>query len=202
MQSILVQAWGEFLSQFHWDWFVTLTFEGDVKTFTAERRCKSWLRSLEKAAGMPIAWFCSDEYGDRTGRFHLHLLISNVSHLRRLTWMKRWEKNGYARIFAYIPDGAAPFYVSKYVTKQQGQWDIGGDLEAFRIQQPMLPLSGQSGSNADDGRVAKSDSKPTHSRRRSKEVQLPMADFTEPDPADPALDPLTLHLEKATRRRK
>jgi hypothetical protein len=115
MSSPLVEGWGDFLSQFHWDWFVTLTFNFDVKTFTAHRRCATWLRELENAAGSPIFWFRGDEYGERFGRFHMHLLIGNVAHLGRIAWMNRWQKrNGFARVFPFDPAKGAAYYVAKY----------------------------------------------------------------------------------------
>ncbi len=33
----LVEAWGQFLSQFSWDWFVTLTFRDEVNSFRGHR---------------------------------------------------------------------------------------------------------------------------------------------------------------------
>jgi len=190
---------GEFLSEFRWDWFVTLTFEHEVKSFTAYRRCKAWLGDLERAAAFPIAWFRADEYGERTGRFHLHLLIANVEHLHRLTWMKRWEqRNGYARILPFDPGLGAAFYVSKYVTKQAGEWDISDNLGAFRVQQVVLPLTEQ--------RVTmtvtqtNNDAKRTSVRTRRKRTQLALSDFTEHE--SPGSDPLRDHIRQETRRRR
>ena len=141
MSSPLSDAWGEFLGRYPWDWFVTLTFAGDVKTFTAHNRGNAWLRSLERAAGHPIAWFRGDECGNKFGKFHMHLLIANVAHLHRFTWMKRWEaRNGWARIYEFNPALGASYYVAKYVTKQLGEWELSDNLDAFKIQQPILPL--------------------------------------------------------------
>ena len=73
----------------------------------------------------------------------MHLLIANVAHLHRFTWMKRWEvRNGFARIFEFDSAKGAPYYVAKYVTKQFGEWQLSDNIEAFRIQQPILPLIG------------------------------------------------------------
>ena len=136
-----------FLGQYRWDWFVTLTFAGDVKTFTADNRCNTWLRSLEKAAGHPIAWFRGDECGNRFGKFHMHLLVGSVAHLHRFTWMTRWEaRNGWARIFEFNPALGASYYVAKYVTKQFGEWELSDNLDAFKVRQAILPLAGQEGS--------------------------------------------------------
>src|SRR5262245_27147226 len=57
MSRQLVQGWGQFLSQFSWDWYVTLTFRDWVKSFTAHRLFEQFVRELEQAAGIPIFWF-------------------------------------------------------------------------------------------------------------------------------------------------
>src|SRR5262249_20167679 len=76
----LVEGWGKFLSEFSWDWFVTLTFRDCVKSFRAHRLFGYFVRDLENAAGIPIFWFRADEIGPHGGRFHMHALIGNVAH--------------------------------------------------------------------------------------------------------------------------
>ena len=203
MPSQLADSWGEFLSEFHWDWFVTLTFEGGVKTFTARNRCNGWLRDLEKAAGQPIIWFRGDEYGERLGKFHMHLLIGGVAHLHRFTWMKRWEaRNGFARIFEFDPSMGAAYYVSLYVTKDFGEWDMGGNVEAYRIRQSNLPLTGQRGWGDNLDAPAPVDSKRTRKRKpRLTGHQLPMSNFREPDPREFESDPVRLNFFEQTKRR-
>ena len=139
MQSHLAEAWGEFLTRFPWDWFCTFTFRDPVPSFTAHHRFAYFARDLERAAGLPIAWFRGDEYGPRGGRLHLHALILNVGNLRRLTWMDRWnERNGYARILPFDAEKGAAFYCAKYVTKQFGNWDLSDNITAFGQYQPAL----------------------------------------------------------------
>lgn len=200
MSNPLSDAWGDFLSQYRWDWFVTLTFEGDVKTFTAHRRCNVWLRSLEKAAGQPIAWFRGDEFGEKFGKFHMHLLIANVAHLHRFTWMKQWkDRNGFARIFEFDPSKGATYYIAKYVTKQFGEWDLSDKIEAFLIQQPVLPLIGQRGSPNICGTRARAQRRPT----RRKLLQVAIEDYKEPDLSQVDPDPIraSFHLQTSRRRR-
>jgi len=143
MCRLLTEAWGQFLGQFEWDWFVSLTFREEVPTFRAHRLVRWYTSDLEKAAGVPIFWFRADEYGERLGRFHIHLLIGNVGHLRRLNWMDEWNRRaGYARILPFEKTKGAAFYCAKYVTKQFGDWDLSDNLRAFRQYQPSLPLNG------------------------------------------------------------
>lgn len=141
-QRQLQEAWGQFLSQFPWDWFVNLTFRGEVLTFRAYRIVGRFLRDMEADAGVPIHWFRADEYGARLGRFHMHLLIGNVAHLRRLYWMDEWNRRaGYARILPFDDRKGAAFYLAKYITKQNGEWAMSENLGCLPTQ-PILPLQG------------------------------------------------------------
>jgi len=143
MRGPLALAWGQFLSRFSWDWFVSLTFRGDVKSFRAHRLFGYFVRDLEKDAGIPIFWFRADEIGPQGGRVHLHALIGNVAHLRRMTWVDRWaDLAGYARILPFNDRKGAAYYCTKYVTKQNGDWELSNNLLAFTQNQPVLPLSG------------------------------------------------------------
>jgi hypothetical protein len=221
MSNPLSDAWGVFLGPYHWDWFVTLTFAGDVKTFTARNRCNAWLRSLECAAGQPIFWFRGDECGNRFGKFHMHLLIGNVAHLHRFSWMKRWElRNGWARIFKFDPTLGASYYVAKYVTKQFGEWELSDNLDAFKIRQPVLPLVGQEGSPSSEKRERQRVVKefedqvnPVQPKRvgdltRQQHIanlganQLSFVDYTEPDLSEVDLDPIRADFQLQTKRKR
>jgi len=143
MTRQLAVGWGQFLSQFSWDWYVTLTFRDWVKSFRAHRLFEQFVRELEKAAGIPIFWFRADEIGTRGGRFHIHALVGNVAHLRRMTWVDRWhELAGIARILPFNSKRGAAYYCAKYVTKQFGDWELSDNLGAFHSYQPILPIVG------------------------------------------------------------
>ncbi len=221
MSNPLSDAWGDFLGQYHWDWFVTLTFAGDVKTFTAHNRCNAWLRSLEKAAGHPIAWFRGDEYGNKFGKFHMHLLIDGVAHLHRFTWMNRWEvRNGWARILEFDSSQGASYYVGKYVTKQFGEWDLSDNRDAFKLQQLVIPLAGQEGSPSSEkkerqrivkefeDRVDPAQPKLVADLTRHAHIanlgtnQLSFADYTEPDLSEVDLDPIRADFQLQTKRKR
>jgi hypothetical protein len=127
MRKELSQAWGRFLSQFHWDWFVTLTFRDPQPSFRAHRLFQRFMRDLERASGLRVAWFMVFEYGARNGRLHIHALMLNVAHLARLKWMEEWNlRAGYARILPFNGDRGAAYYCAKYVTKSSSEWEIEG----------------------------------------------------------------------------
>jgi hypothetical protein len=143
MQSPLVEAWGDFLSKYYWSWFVTLTFREETKSFTGLRKFNAFIRMLQKATSGSVTFFRVDELGRINGRYHIHALVGGVDDLRRLTWMDIWnERNGFATIEPFDPTKGAAWYCAKYLMKANGDWELGGDLEAFRISQPLLPMKG------------------------------------------------------------
>jgi hypothetical protein len=98
---------------------------------------------MEKAAGLPIFWFRVDEIGSHGGRFHIHALIGNVGHLRRMTWVDKWDSlAGFARILPFDSKKGAAFYCAKYITKQPGEWELSDYLSAFGNNQRTLTLQG------------------------------------------------------------
>ena len=78
----------------------------------------------------------------------------------------------------------AKYYASKYVTKQFGEWEIGGDGESFRIQQSNLPLKGQTTqtttSERKDLRRSKRNGWPARSSRELSSL-LVLLSFIVPD---------------------
>jgi hypothetical protein len=176
MRRSLAEGWGQFLSRFSWDWFLSLTFRDEVKSFRAHRLFGYFVRDLERAAGIPIFWFRADEIGSHGGRFHIHALIGNVGHLRRLSWMDRWNcLAGYARILPFEARKGAAYYCAKYVTKQSGDWDLSQNLEAFRQYQPVLPLSGPTRSAVSGAIVSAPIHSATSRRRFLTRGQYPLA---------------------------
>ncbi|MGA2979620.1 MAG: hypothetical protein ABSD76_08520 [Terriglobales bacterium] len=166
MKSQLAEGWGQFLSQFPWDWFATLTFREEVKSFSAHRLFARFARGIERAAEQPIFWFRADEIGSRLGRFHIHALFGNVSHLRRLFWMDRWsDVAGYARILPFNDKRGAAYYCAKYLTKQDGDWEMSANINAFQQYQPSLPLTGPTKQQSilAQANVVKPDPRRTHS---------------------------------------
>jgi hypothetical protein len=146
MNSQLAEAWGLFLNKYSWDWFTTLTFRDPVPSFRAHRFLKGFVEEIDKAAGLPIYFFRADEFGPRGGRLHMHLLVGNVAHLLRFTWMEKWAiRAGYARVLPFDRSRGAAFYCAKYVTKDFADWEIVGLPTAAQLTLPLhVPQSGNS----------------------------------------------------------
>ena len=100
MNRQLAEAWGQFLSQYPWDWFVTLTFREPVGSFRAHRLFGYFVRDLEKAAGVPIFWFRADEIGPNGGRFHIHALVGNVENWAGLQIGSDARQRSFSRILS------------------------------------------------------------------------------------------------------
>ncbi len=144
-ENPLIDALGTFLTDLHqrrypWDWFATLTFGRREIT---ENGGQYWLHRYLNDAGAvgtakPYA-FRADEYGPLHGRYHMHALVGNVSHLpiycgvklrpgqwgQACCWVHRWPC-GHARIYPYDPQRGAHFYLSKYVVKELANWELIG----------------------------------------------------------------------------
>jgi hypothetical protein len=91
---------------------------------------KDWLFQLQEAADQPIRWMIAEEYG-RLDRYHCHLLVAGVGHLRRDEWWRKaFEKFGRTTISPFDPQRGGAFYAAKYAAKQLGSLHFGGPLPA------------------------------------------------------------------------
>jgi hypothetical protein len=133
--------------------------------------------------------------------------------LRRLTWMDTWnEFNGFATIEPFDPAKGAAWYCAKYLMKANGDWELGGDLEAFRISQPLLPMkglrvqtdtriTGSSSRQLAKSEAAANRAKKQRENRVAKRSQEELADFKEPGTSEDEPNPIRAHFEKETRRK-
>lgn len=133
--SNLSQAMGEWLNQFAWDWFLTVTFREDVSDYYARWAVEHTLRWLERRLRGPVgAFWAIEKHKYRGGGNpaaltpHFHALVTNVAPLsRRDTWRYLFGKFGRSRIEPVIKGKGATYYVGKYVGKEaleQGDWGI------------------------------------------------------------------------------
>ena len=125
----LRRAWGEFIALWPWSWFVTMTFTHDTHPERALKLYRVWCSKLNRSIWGPrwsrrrpygITWIVSVEY-QKSGRVHLHALITGLGDARRLSWMDEWQDldqlSGFPRIVSVENQEAVSNYVSKYVTK-------------------------------------------------------------------------------------
>ena len=143
-RQLITDEIATWLDSFHWDWFATYTFNMQAKPETAHKMFRNHVAFIGKRAGLPVYAFRADEYGVLNGRYHIHALIGNVGGFpaycgeflparnpgdkpRPCCGVHSWP-GGYARVFPYDAAVSATGYVSKYVTKDFGDWDPIGDF--------------------------------------------------------------------------
>jgi hypothetical protein len=117
------RAW---LSQFAWDWFGTLTFDGPIHPEQAAKRWSRWLRLLESRGGREIRWVRASEYQQR-GVLHFHCLLAEVGSTACMAAKTEWERigGGHARIVHYDPRLNGIGYLAKGANRG-GEIDCGG----------------------------------------------------------------------------
>lgn len=64
--------WASYLSQFPFEWWVSLTFKELIKSEFAKKKLETWSRKLIKEERLQIAYFCVI---NEVNRIHLHLLV-------------------------------------------------------------------------------------------------------------------------------
>ena len=151
----LKESWAEFINQWRWQWWITLTFRDNVTRKTAQRKWNQWLRSIEKELKDEVGYFRASELQSARNVLHFHSLVLNIDRLERYSidnylraekwfeqhkaretidqlavrfhWMDKWnEIAGFARIYKYDPTKGAHWYLCKYITKELSDYKLGG----------------------------------------------------------------------------
>jgi len=132
----ICNAWCQFLGQWQWEWFCTLTFRDIVHPEAANKSFRYFTSKLNRQLYGPrwykkahggIPWVRALEY-QRRGVIHFHAMFADVAGVRRLTFMDEWGKiAGFARIEAIKDKWAVRRYITKYVLKD-GEIELGGAL--------------------------------------------------------------------------
>jgi len=126
VNSSLRELWSEWLNEYDWNWWTTLTFRNKVTKKAANKKWNRWLRAIEEETEVSPGYFRVTENQERNV-LHFHALMLGVEHLRRLTFMDRWfEIAGYARIYPYDSKRGANHYLTKYISKELSDYKFGG----------------------------------------------------------------------------
>jgi hypothetical protein len=114
----LVDAYAEWLENWTWDLFATLTHPGYPSRTVVERKGKRWISDVGEEYGTPSFRYVmvleSGAYGDNN---HLHILIGGLKRkARRFPWpiKHRWEEMaGHATITRFDPEQGGIRYLLK-----------------------------------------------------------------------------------------
>jgi hypothetical protein len=129
----LATQWGDFLDQYQWDFFVTLTTRFDRSPAEVEYALKrGFLRTLAQVAQGRVSWFYSIEH-DFGVRPHAHLLIASQAPVPRDSVARAWP-HGVSDVQAYRRGGKAASYVAKWLALPDALYDISAPpLVARRV---------------------------------------------------------------------
>ena len=106
-------VWGQFLSDFDWDWFTTFGFQCPCTSQTATARIEDYLYQCPRC----FAFYAIER--SASGCINAHALIGNAKDLL----MKNSWPHGMSDIKKYDPEKAAAFYVCK---SRELEWDWFG----------------------------------------------------------------------------
>lgn len=139
-----VCQWGQLLSQFDWDLFITLTFRNPVGVWGADKCFWNLIKTIRKDIGHRVEFVRITEWHKFRAVPHYHILMLNAKKVRRLKYVDWWwARYGMARIVAYQKELGARFYLGKYLMKA----DSSDILISKRLQRYQTP-EGLTGSQA------------------------------------------------------
>jgi len=119
----LPTALGDWLSEFHWDTFWTLTFKEAYGEQAAIRAITRWANRHTIREPYSMSWIFFLEL-TRAGAIHTHGLTRHESHSRRFLWRNWFDRHGIARGLPYDDKNNARYYCAKYLTKNNVSWII------------------------------------------------------------------------------
>ena len=147
----LCETWGDWLSEFKWDHWLTLTLRpyeppsvpglgpayrpissGWPTPAYGRRAYDRYITDLSRRARQPVEWFRAYELGRGHDRPHFHALLSGTQTLPTDTIRLAWRE-GWARAEEYDPSLGATYYVTKSVGTEITDYDISAGLHRVRI---------------------------------------------------------------------
>jgi hypothetical protein len=115
-------AWGDWLGQFQWHHFATLTFTAQPSSGGAKSLFRGWLRRLEQQAKLSLGWFYVLERG-AAGLLHVHVLTAGTTNLGICAMESAWA-NGRSDVSVYEPTRGAAHYVTKGLGGRAEDYDF------------------------------------------------------------------------------
>ena len=91
----LIAGYAEWLEQYHWTLFATLTFRGFPSPSRANLIFRKWISEMkEQEDEKDFHWVRVTEYGafQDQDNVHYHALIGGLRDVCRWHWLRRWDK--------------------------------------------------------------------------------------------------------------
>lgn len=120
-ENALMQAFGETLSQYRWEYWLTLTTELPIKNSQVRSIINELLKYLKVPKKASIFWV-SEWFSSGLSQ-HIHALIITGQPKEKLEsyWKKRF---GLINIVEYDPTKSAAFYIAKYMKNPSNDYDF------------------------------------------------------------------------------
>jgi len=135
------KAWGDWVKSLDtWQWYVTLTFK-PIKDkrlldsgfnlagmITARKAWKSFIGEIVQQSGIfygALSYVRTIEFQKWRGAAHIHALVGETGGDLREFRKWSWEKYGWNKIYAYVPDKGAEHYITKYIVKDLQDIEFG-----------------------------------------------------------------------------
>ena len=127
------KGWGEFLVQFSWNWFGTITFRNRVSREKAWQTCHSFLRGIQNTSNTPVGWFAVEGRGSLNGRLHFHILLAGIPSLETRECERVWFRlAGTAVIVEYENRLGAAHYCAGHIDEPGLEYYFSDNLSVFR----------------------------------------------------------------------
>lgn len=120
-------AWGDYLTQYQWDYFVTLSTGLPSTRNAIERHFQDrFIRRLARSAQQHIAWFYVGETGAR-GREHAHALLWTGGEIAARLIEGAW-RIGKVTVAPFQPELGGSHYLAKTIGEAGAQYDVSRRL--------------------------------------------------------------------------
>ena len=115
------EAWGKWLGEYYWDFFITLTFKARQTIHAAKKKASNFLKKLNKES----SYFIVVEQDASRQSAHVHMLLGKAGGLSKKSIEKAWKaKYGIVQVLPYDIDLGANYYVTKSVDTDKADWDM------------------------------------------------------------------------------
>lgn len=110
----VTEAYAEFINQYPWDWYATLTFRHPVGSRIAFKLFNRWKVWLKKAVKQKVQYFMVIE--KTSSNTHIHSFIKGVKDEKPYVWKQHWHSlAGISDIRKYDNNMAASSYLSEKI---------------------------------------------------------------------------------------
>jgi hypothetical protein len=127
LNTINFEAYSEYLQNWHWQWFTTLTFDSCLDSKSINKLRLNWTRSLCTSENIQVAYFYVEAYN--AGHPHLHLLMLGTNKQNKtlldldpLRWQSAWPYR--ASIAIPESNSAVSSYIAGHLSRQNSEYDI------------------------------------------------------------------------------